>query len=156
LIKDAEENEDILYGQEQAIAFMLDDLDERRLEQFLKELEEFKAKIELKKKKKNCLDALEEIHEIVKDQIQSPYRKEVRKEREEAKDEKQETAEEPSTPQVNACKPCLAGPSPQRVWNMHLPAHRPCWVFTSPRMCPAPTAIGARPIALYTIDLLGK
>ena len=51
MIKEAEENEDILYGQSQTIAFMLEDLDEKRLEEFLKDLEQFKAKVELKKKK---------------------------------------------------------------------------------------------------------
>ena len=74
---------------------MLDDLDERRLEQSLKELEEFKAKIELKKKKKNCLDVLEEIHEMVEGQLQD-----VRKERDEAIDDRREAAEEPPTPRV--------------------------------------------------------
>ena len=37
---------------------------------------------------------------MVEGQIQSPYRKEMRKEREEAKNEKQEAVEEPPTPQV--------------------------------------------------------
>ena len=41
LLKDAEENEDILYGQSQRIAFMLEDLDEKRLEEFPMSLEEF-------------------------------------------------------------------------------------------------------------------
>ena len=95
MLEDAKENEDIFYGSEQAIAVMLDDLDERRLEQFLKELEEFKAKIELKKKKKNCLDVLEEIHEMVEGQLQD-----VRKEREEATDDQPEAVEEPPTPRV--------------------------------------------------------
>ena len=38
----------------------LEDLDEKRLEEFLKDLEEFRAKVELRKKEKNCLDTLEE------------------------------------------------------------------------------------------------
>ena len=54
------------YGQNQTIAFMLEDLDEKRLEEFLKDLEQFTAKVELKQMKKNCLDAVEEIKEIVK------------------------------------------------------------------------------------------
>ena len=65
MIKEAEENEDILYGQNQMIAFMLEDLDEKRFEEFLKDLEQFRAKVELKKKKKNCLDTLGEIQEMV-------------------------------------------------------------------------------------------
>jgi hypothetical protein len=47
------------------IAVMLEDLDEKRLEELLKDLEQFKAKVELKKMKKNCLDVLEEIKEMV-------------------------------------------------------------------------------------------
>ena len=42
-LKDAEENEDILYGQHQRIAFMLEDLDVKRLEEFRMNLEEFKG-----------------------------------------------------------------------------------------------------------------
>ena len=53
LNKEAEENEDILYGQNQEIAFMLEDLDEKRLEEFLKILDKFRAKVELKKEKRN-------------------------------------------------------------------------------------------------------
>ena len=41
LIKAAEENEDILEGREQEIAFMIEDLDEKRLEEFLKVLNKF-------------------------------------------------------------------------------------------------------------------
>ena len=36
LIKEAEENQDIIYGQNQIVAFMLKDLDEKRLEELLK------------------------------------------------------------------------------------------------------------------------
>ena len=42
MLKDAEKNKDILYGQEQRIAFMLEELDKERLEEFLMKLEEFK------------------------------------------------------------------------------------------------------------------
>ena len=42
MIKEAEENEDILYGQNQRIALMLEDLDEQRLEEWLKDLEKFR------------------------------------------------------------------------------------------------------------------
>ena len=65
MLKDAEENEDILYGQHQRIAFMLEDLDKPRLEEFLMRLEEFKERVEIKKQKKNCLDALGEIKEMI-------------------------------------------------------------------------------------------
>ena len=65
MLKDAEENEDILYGQHQRIAFMLEDLDKSRLEEFLKRLEEFKERVELKKQKNNCLDVLGEIKEMI-------------------------------------------------------------------------------------------
>ena len=47
---------------------MLEDIDEKRLEEFLKDLEQFKAKNLPKKKKKNCLDTLEEIKELVENQ----------------------------------------------------------------------------------------
>ena len=40
---------------------MLEDLDEKRLEEYLEDLERFKANVELKKKKKNCLDTIKEI-----------------------------------------------------------------------------------------------
>ena len=49
MLKDAEENEDILYGPEQRIAFMLAELDKPRLEEFLMRLEEFKERVEIKK-----------------------------------------------------------------------------------------------------------
>jgi hypothetical protein len=65
MLKDAEENEDILYGQHQRIAFMLEDLDKPRLEEFLMRLEEFKERIEIKKQKNNCLDVLGEIKEMI-------------------------------------------------------------------------------------------
>ena len=68
LLQDAEENENILYGQSPRIAFMLEDLDEQRLEEFLTNLEEFKERLELKKKKKNCLDVLEDIKEMIENQ----------------------------------------------------------------------------------------
>ena len=66
LLKEAEENEDILFGQHEGKGSMfLEDLDEKRLAEFLKDLEQFRAKVELKKQKNNCLDTLEEIKEIV-------------------------------------------------------------------------------------------
>ena len=68
LLQDAEDNEDILYRQSQRIAFMLEDLDEKRLDEFLTNLEEFKERVELKRKKKNCLDALEDIKEMIENQ----------------------------------------------------------------------------------------
>ena len=68
LFKDAEENEDILYRQHQRIAFMLEDLDEKRFEESLMPLEEFRERIELKKKKKNCLDVLVDIKEMIENQ----------------------------------------------------------------------------------------
>ena len=65
MLKDAEVNEDILYGQHQIIAFMLEDLDKPRLEEFLIRLEEFKERVEIKKQKNNCLDVLGEIKEMI-------------------------------------------------------------------------------------------
>jgi len=65
MLKDAEENEDSLYGQHQRIAFMLEDLDKPRLEEFLMRLEEFKERVEIKRQKNNCLDVLEEIKEMI-------------------------------------------------------------------------------------------
>lgn len=52
LIKAAEENEDILEGQNQDIAVMLEDLDEKRLEEFVEVLNKFRANVELKNKNK--------------------------------------------------------------------------------------------------------
>ena len=70
---------------------MLEDLDEKRLEEFLKDLEQFKAKVELKKKKKNCLDLLEEIREMIENQRDgTTTRKETVKEKK---------SEEPQRPQ---------------------------------------------------------
>ena len=68
LLKDAEEKEDILYGQHQRIAFMLEELDKPRLEEFLMRLEEFKERVEIKKQKKNCLDNLGDIKEMIENQ----------------------------------------------------------------------------------------
>ena len=68
LLKDAEENEDILYGQERRIAFMLEELDKPRLEEFLMRLEEFKERVEIKMQKKNCLDILGDIKEMIENQ----------------------------------------------------------------------------------------
>jgi hypothetical protein len=65
VLKDAEEDEDILYGQHQRIAFMLEELDKPRLEEFLMRLEEFKERVEIKKQKNNCLDVLGEIKEMI-------------------------------------------------------------------------------------------
>jgi hypothetical protein len=65
MLKDAEENEDTLYGQHQRIAFLLEDLDKSRLEEFLMRLEEFKERVEIKKQKNNCLDVLGEIKEMI-------------------------------------------------------------------------------------------
>jgi hypothetical protein len=65
MLKDAEEDEDSLYGQHQRIAFMLEDLDKPRLEEFLMRLEEFKERVEIKRQKNNCLDVLEEIKEMI-------------------------------------------------------------------------------------------
>ena len=87
MIKQAEENEDILCGQNQTIAVMLEDLDVKRLEEFLKELNQFRAKVELKKKKKNCLDVLEEIKEMI--EIQKDEKTVIQK----------EAIEEPPKPQ---------------------------------------------------------
>ena len=56
MLMDAEENKDILNGQEQRIAFMLEELDKPKLEEFLQRLEEFKERVEIKKQKQNCLD----------------------------------------------------------------------------------------------------
>jgi len=47
---------------------MLEDLDEKRLDEFLTNHEEFKERVELKKKKKNCLDVLEDIKEMIENQ----------------------------------------------------------------------------------------
>ena len=58
---------------------MLEDLDEKRLEEFLKDLEQFRARLELKKKKKNCLDTLEEIKEMV--EIQKDGKTVIQKEK---------------------------------------------------------------------------
>ena len=68
MLKDAEENEDILYGQEQRIAFMLEELDKPRLEGFPMRLEEFKERVEIKKQKQKCLDILGDIKEMIKNQ----------------------------------------------------------------------------------------
>ena len=68
MLKDAEENEDILDGQEQRIAFMLEELDKPRLEEFLQRLEEFKERVEIKKQKQNCLDILRDIKEMIENQ----------------------------------------------------------------------------------------
>jgi hypothetical protein len=68
MLKDAEENEDNLYGQEQRIAFMLEELDKPKLEEFLQKLEEFKKRVEIKKQRKNCLDVLEDIKEMIENQ----------------------------------------------------------------------------------------
>ena len=65
MLKDAEENEDILYGQHQRIAFMLEELDKPRLEAFLMRREEFKEKVEIKKQKQNCQDILGDIKEMI-------------------------------------------------------------------------------------------
>ena len=86
LLKDAEENEDVRYGQHQRIAFTLEDLDEKRLEEFLMSLEEFKERIELKKKKKNCLDVLEDIKEMIENQKEG-----TTEHKEKAKEKKSET-----------------------------------------------------------------
>jgi hypothetical protein len=76
MLKDAEENEDILYGQHQRIAFMLEDLDKPRLEEFLKLLEEFKERVEIKKRKQNCLDVLGDIKEMIENQKEGHERRE--------------------------------------------------------------------------------
>ena len=68
MLKDAEENEDILYGQEQRIALLLEELDKPRLEEFLQKLEEFKERVELKKQRKNCLEVLGDIKEMIENQ----------------------------------------------------------------------------------------
>ena len=68
MLKDAEENEDILYGQEQRIAFMLEELDKPKLEELLQKLEEFKERVEIKKQKQNCLDISGDIKEMIENQ----------------------------------------------------------------------------------------
>ena len=68
MLKDAEENEDILYGQEQRIAFMLEELDKPKFEEFLQKLKEFKERVEIKREKKNCLDILGDIKEMIENQ----------------------------------------------------------------------------------------
>ena len=70
---------------------MLEDLDEKRLEEFLTNLEEFKELIELKKKKKNCLDVLEDIKEMIENQKEG-----TTEHKEKAKEKKSET---PPVPQ---------------------------------------------------------
>ena len=89
ILKDAEENADILYGQEQRIAFMLEELDKTRLEEFLMRLEEFKERVEIKKQKTNCLDVLGEIKEMI----------ENNKEGIEHRERTEKKSKEPSPPQ---------------------------------------------------------
>lgn len=51
LIKAAEDNENILEGQHQDIAFMLEDLDGERTDDFLKVLDKLESTVELKNEK---------------------------------------------------------------------------------------------------------
>jgi hypothetical protein len=68
---------------------MLEELDKPRLEAFLTKLEEFKERVEIKKQRKNCLDIVRDIKEIIKNQ------EEGHEHREHAKKKN----EEPSVPQ---------------------------------------------------------
>ena len=54
------------------IAEMIEDLDEKDLEEYLADLERFKANLEKQKKKKSCLEALEEIKGLVENQQNEP------------------------------------------------------------------------------------
>ena len=64
-------------------ALMLEDLDKPRLEEFFMKLEEFKEQVELKKQRKNCLDTLGDIKEMIENQ------KEGQEQRERAKNKKE-------------------------------------------------------------------
>ena len=72
MLIDAGENENILKEQSQRIAEMIEDLDEKDLEEYFADLERFKANLEKQKKKKSCLEALEEIKGLVENQQNDP------------------------------------------------------------------------------------
>jgi hypothetical protein len=72
MLIDAGDNENILKEQSHRIAEMIEDLDEKDLEEYLVDLERFKANLEKQKKKKSCLEALEEIQGLVENQQNEP------------------------------------------------------------------------------------
>ena len=72
MLIDAGENENILKEQSRRIAEMIEDLDEKDLEEYLEDLERFRANLEKQKKKRSCLEALEEIKGLVENQQTEP------------------------------------------------------------------------------------
>ena len=60
---------------------MLEELDKPRLEEFLMRLEEIKERVEIKKQKKNCLDVLGEIKEMIENQKEGQEHRELHPQR---------------------------------------------------------------------------